>query len=231
MLVNVSTKHNTAVFVVGIHRKSKFFIGTVIGIMSHCCQPTLCIVGTGSTNGIYKNLVQVHDDWCVVGNSLRTVLQITFHARDFIHGLENQMLVIILKALGNNTPNLFKLIIYLIDFIGSNQQPAGLLRTVVMNVDDGVHVLGNTVIHNFLHTVQPVFVDGKATVDVTCNHVAPGNRNTHGVVARIMQRLHICFGSHGRLPSGFGWSETGMTIHGVTKIGTKTHFEHQFIAG
>ena len=100
-----------------------------------------------------------------------------------------------------------------------------------MNVDDGVHVLGNTVIHNFLHTVQPVFVDGKATVDVTCNHVTPGNRNTHGIVAGIMQCLHICFGSHGRLPGGFGWSKAGMTVHGVTKVGTKTHFKYQLITG
>ena len=159
-------------------------LGSIVAV-SRADQQTVCIVAAGCTNGVYKRLVIGHG--------------ITGREVDFVHALKYQMLVIVLEVGCNLSPQLFK-----------GTDLGGILFPVfiVVGVDYGIHAIVYAVVYYFLDSCQICVSDRAVKGCHICragstSHIPPGDRNTNGIEAGLLDFLDHAFGCDNIAPGSF----------------------------
>ena len=152
-----------------------------IGISARYGQPSHRIVGTCGTNRVHKNLVKLVDNAGIISHR-------SSFTRHLVHGFKNDMFVIIFKTLCNMTPDSFILLFHRIKIICRNPKPSCLFRTVMMNINDNIHIHVHCIIHDVLYPAHPHLING-ITVCIIY-HGSPGHRYAYGIKAHIMQLLY-----------------------------------------
>ena len=131
------------------------------------------------------------------------------------------MFIIVLEPLCNLLPD--RLVFFLdgIEVIRSNPKPACLLCSIMVDVDNHIHILLNAVIYDVLNTAYPFVIDCIAVIIIY--HCSPCNRNPHSIEAVIMYGLYDLLCCLNMLPERLIRSKPGMSIHGISKIPSGSH--------
>ena len=136
------------------------------------------------------------------------------------------MLVIILKVICNCCPDPLKFLIECRKVIRSHTKPSGLVCTVVVNIDNHIHILSDTVINNVLHSANPFLIDGIVFI---VNHRSPGDRNTHGIKSQVVYGINECLCSLIILPECLIRGKTTVSIHRIAQVPAGSHLRNHFI--
>ena len=166
-----------------ILRQSEIVLRRVrdVGVSSRHGQPSVCVVGARSPDCVHEYLVELHDP-------VHIELDIVSRSRNLVHGLEYEVLVVVLKSLCNLLPHSLILLLHGVKVVRSYSKPSRLFRAVVVNVDNDIHILLNTIIHDVLYTAQPLIINCISVFII--NHSSPCYGNSHSVKAIVMHCLY-----------------------------------------
>ena len=124
-----------------------------IGIPTGNQQPAVGVLFAGVTNGIHKNLIVLVQICIILPVRVAVVCSVTL----FVHGLENQMFIIVCETLCNLFPNCLVLFANHILVFAVYQKPAVLngVISIAVYIDDDIQAFIVTVLDYLFHTIQP----------------------------------------------------------------------------
>ena len=196
-------------------------------------QVTLLVVAASSTDGIHETL-GVTVESLVSGSGIVGIVAVRaleggkapglVLVEHFVIGCEKQVLVVILKLVGNLRPEVLIACLRLLVVVGIGNHPGVVVGTRVMvYVDDAIETGIDHVIHNFVDTLQPCLVDIAVGIYVTI----PCDWHADGTKASIAHHRHQLWLGDGLSPIGFRLSDVAdastVGIEGVAEVPAHTH--------
>ena len=199
----------------------------VIGFSNACTQAlnyqgTLSIVATSSTNSIYHGLLILY----YTSHSL-SISPLLALARSLVHtrliaSCKEKMLVIVLKLVGNLSPDSL-LLCYDSFLLGSIKDIVFQPSVVPVSIENDVHIILDAPCYDTSHTIKPLGIN--LIRGLVSNIRIPSTRNADSIKASSLQALDIFLINLIARPS----SLTSRALHGVTDVDTCIHQGSQFL--
>lgn len=184
------------------------------------------VIPSGGAHGAHDGRIVFIQDAARLGRSARPFCRFTVKAR-FVERFENQMVAIVLEAVGDLRPDLGDLFLNLRLGAGFQGHPF-----IVMGVEDDITFVVDPVIHDLLHPVHPGLVDG--VVGRSAEMIFPGDGHTERTETFGLQVVEHGLGGFGIAPTGFrgdAGHPIAFGIQGISQIPTHLHFLNDLHGG
>ena len=119
-----------------------------------------------------------------------------------VHRLEDEVLIVVLESIGNLRPELYEAWLHLV--VGS-PQIAAVDPVLVVEVEDNVHIVADTVVHYLLDPCHPLRIHIILAVKV----IVPCCGNSYSVEALCLYGVYHCFCGLRVAPAGLGCQTCG----------------------